>query len=227
MRKVDGSMKVVRETHMSPCPLLEQVTGTRWVGVQFLKHLPADWECVPREPLRFCEAVCQARRGYVDLLPETIRCEGAKRAFGWTLDEEEGLALHLSEKTGIDAARARELVRQVPVLADLYAGIRVGNCADPDVLVTYVRPEAAMRLIRLWETATGHSLHADISSIMAVCGNAVVKAHVSQSISVSFGCPDSRQYGGIQPEELVVAVPTGLLDRFTGIGNTGLPPSAE
>ncbi len=220
-------MKVMRETHMAPCALLEQVTGTRWVGVQFLKHLPADWGCVHREPVRSCEVVCQARQGRTDLLPETIRCEGAKRAFGWTTGREEGLVLHLSEKTGMDTTRARELVGQVPVLADSCAGIRVGNCADPDVLVTYVRPEAAMRLIRLWETATGHRLHADISSVMAVCGNAVVKAHVSQSISVSFGCPDSRQYGGIQPEELVVAVPTGLLDRFTGIGNTGLPQSAD
>lgn len=86
---------------------------------------------------------------------------------------------------------------------------------SPDVLVTYVRPEAAMRLVRAWETATGHSLHADISSIMAVCGNAVVKAYTSQSISISFGCPDSRQYGGIQPEEMVLAVPTGILNRFS------------
>ncbi len=227
MRKVDGPMSVVREVRCSPGPLLEQVTGSRWVGVQFLKRLPADWGCLHREPVRFCEAVGQTREGHTDLLPEAIRCEGAKRAFGWTGGEEEGLVLHLCEKTGISAARARELVGQVPVLADSYAGIRIGDCADPDVLVTYVRPEAAMRLIRLWETATGHSLHAEISSIMAVCGNAVVKAHVSHAISVSFGCPDSRQYGGIQPEELVVAVSTGLFDRFPRITDTGLPLSTK
>jgi uncharacterized protein (DUF169 family) len=118
-------------------------------------------------------------------------------------------------------ARARELVGQVPVLADSYAGIRVGDCANPDVLVTYVQPEAGMRLVRFWETATGRSLSVDISSIMAVCGNAVVKAHVSQSISISFGCPDSRQYGGIQPEEMVIAVPAALLNRFAGVGSRG------
>ncbi len=220
-------MKVVIEAQASPCPLLEQVTGTRWIAVKFFKHLPADWECVHREPLRFCEAVCQARKGHIDLLPETIRCEGAKRAFRWAKGKEEGLVLHLSEKTGVNAARARELVEQVPVLADSYAGIRVGDCTGPDVLVTYVRPEAAMRLVRLWETATGHSLHADISSIMAVCGNAVVKAHVSQSISISFGCPDSRQHGGIQPEEMVIAVPATVLKCFDGIENGGLVPPSK
>jgi uncharacterized protein (DUF169 family) len=216
----------VTEVRSSSYPLLERVTDTRWLGVKFLKHLSADRDSSPSGTMRFCEAVCQAGHGRIELAPEMICCEGARRAFGWMKNKDEALALHLSEKTGMSGDRARELVRQVPVLGFPYAGIRVGDCANADVLVTYVRPEAAMRLVRLWETATGHSLHVDVSSIMAVCGNAVVKAYMNQSISISLGCPDSRQYGGIQPEEMVVAVPTGLLGRFGNIVNrgSGLPP---
>jgi hypothetical protein len=81
-------MEGATEVHSSPCPLLDQATGTRWVGVKFLKCLPADWEGVHREPVRFCEAVCQVGRGCIDLLPEMIRCEGAKRAFGWMKSED-------------------------------------------------------------------------------------------------------------------------------------------
>jgi uncharacterized protein (DUF169 family) len=201
---------------------LEQVTDTRWIGVKFLKYLSAHRDGSPRGLLRFCEAVHQAGHAGMDLAPEMLRCEGARRAFGWRKNRDEALALHLSEKTGMTAARARELVRHVPVLGFPYAGIRVGDCANADVLVTYARPEAAMRLVRLWEVATGHSLPVEISSIMAVCGNAVAKAYMSQSISISFGCPDSRQYGGIQPDEMVIAVPTGLLDHFDGIVNGDL-----
>jgi uncharacterized protein (DUF169 family) len=215
-------MEDVTEVRSSSYPLLEQVTDTRWVGIKFLKHLSVDRDDAPSGTMRFCEAVCQAGHGRIELSPETTCCEGAKRAFGWMKNRDEALALQLSEKTGMNDARARELVRQVPVLGFPYAGIRVGNCANADVLVTYVRPEAAMRLIRLWETATGHSLHVDVSSIMAVCGNAVVKAYMNQSISISFGCPDSRQYGGIQPEEMVVALPTGLFNRLAGIGKSEL-----
>jgi uncharacterized protein (DUF169 family) len=212
--------------HSSSYPLLEQVTDTQWIGVKFLKHLPASRDRVYSSAMRFCEAVCKARRGHMDLPPEMIRCEGAKRAFGWMKNRDETLALKLSEKTGINGDRALELVREVPVLGYSYAGIRVGDSTNPDVLVTYVRPEAAMRLVRLWETATGHSLSVGISSIMAVCGNAVVKAYTTQSISISFGCPDSRQYGGIQPEEMVIAVPAGLLNRLAGVGNRdSVPPS--
>ena len=217
-------MKVLREAHCSPCLFLEQVTGTHWVGVEFLKHLPADWKCVHRDAVRFCEAVHQAGCGRIDLMPETICCEGARRAFGWMKNRNETLVQHLSEKTGVCSDRARELVERVPVLADPCAGVRVGDCTHADVLVTYVRPEAAMRLVRLWETATGRSLHVDISSIMAVCGNAVVKAYISQSISISFGCPDSRQHGGIQPEEMVIAVPAGLVARLAGIADAEATP---
>jgi uncharacterized protein (DUF169 family) len=214
-------MEGAAEARSSSHPGLEQVTDTRWIGVKFLKYLSAGPEGVPHGVLRFCEAVCQAGHACIDLSPAMICCEGANRAFGWMKHKDEALALHLSEKTGINEDRAQELVRQVPVLGYPYAGIRVGDCANPDVLVTYARPEAAMRLVRFWETATGHNLRVEVSSIMAVCGNAVVKAYMSESISISFGCPDSRQYGGIQPEEMVIAVPTGLLGHFDGIVNGG------
>jgi uncharacterized protein (DUF169 family) len=214
-------MENTTEVQSSSYPGLEQATDTRWIGAKFLKCLPVGRDCAHRGALRFCEAVCQASHACIDLSPAMICCEGAKRAFGWMEHKDEALALHLSEKTGINEDRAQELVRQVPVLGYPYAGIRVGDCVNPDVLVTYARPEAAMRLVRLWETATGHSLRVDISSIMAVCGNAVAKAYMSQSISISFGCPDSRQYGGIRPEEMVIAVPTGLLGHFDGIVNGG------
>jgi uncharacterized protein (DUF169 family) len=212
-------MEKTTEERSSSYLRLEQVTDTRWIGVKFLKYLSAGREDVPGGVLRFCEAICRAGHARIDLSPALIRCEGAKRAFGWIKNKDEALALHLSEKAGMTQEQALELVRQVPVLGYSYAGIRVGDCANPDVLVTYARPEAAMRLVRLWETATGHSLRVDVSSIMGVCGNAVVKAYMGQSISISFGCPDSRQYGGIQPEEMVIAVPTGLLGHFDKIAH--------
>jgi len=220
-------MENTTEVHSSSYPLLEQVTDTQWIGIKFLKHVQRDHDCIHCGAMRFCEAVHHAGHGRIDLSPEMICCEGAKRTFGWIRSKDEALALHLSEKTGMNGDRAEELIRQVPVMGYPYAGIRVGQCAKPDVLITYARPEAAMRLVRLWETATGNSLRVDVSSIMGVCGNAVVKAYMSQSISISFGCPDSRQYGGIQPEEMVIAVPTGLLGRFAGIVNHGSPHQSE
>lgn len=197
---------------------LNEATDTKWVGVRFLKSVPTQPEPSCSQPMRFCEAVCRARDGAIDLSAETICCEGARRAFGWVKNNDEVFSRRLSERIAVSPERAGELVRQVPSLGYSYAGIRVGDGANADVLVAYVQPETAMRLIRWWEMVRGRSLHTDISSIMAVCGSAVVKAYMNQAVSISFGCPDSRRYGGIRPEQMVVAVSTDLVKRLGGLG---------
>lgn len=221
------SMESLVEVRLSPQQRLEQTTGIPWVGIRFLKHLPAGHDGGPSNAMRFCEAVFQARRDCITLRPETVCCYGAKRAFGWMKNRDRELATQLAEKGGMTVERAEELVRRVPVLGYPYVGIGVGPFTNPDVLVAYVRPEAAMRLVRLWETTMGRSLRVDVSSIMAVCGSAVVGAYMDQAISISLGCPDSRRYGGIQSDEMVIAVPAGLLDKFRGILDTVSLRSAE
>ncbi len=207
-------MESTTDVHSRSYPRLEQVTSTRWIGVKFLKYLPAAPGGAHTEAIRFCEAIWRVGSGRIDLSPKMICCEGAKRAFGWMKNKDNEVALKLSERIGMNPERVLGLLRQVPALGYPYAGIRVGDCTNPDVLVTYAKPEAAMRLVRLWETIMGHNLRVTISSIMAVCGNAVVKSYMTQSISLSFGCPDSRRYGGIGPDQLVAAMPADLLKKM-------------
>ena len=204
-------MVTTADRHASHYPLLEQVTGTQWIGVAFLEQRPVGHCGVHPGAIRFCEAISQAHTGCIELVPEMLCCQGAGHVFGWTVDGEAALSRKLADRSGVDEERARDLVGQVPVLPPPCAGICVGDSSHPDVWVTYAQPEAVVRVVRLWETAVGRSLAVMVSSFMAVCGNAVVRAHISQSISLSFGCPDSRQYGGVRPEELVIAVPARLL----------------
>ena len=49
---------------------------------------------------------------------------------------------------------------------------------------------------------------------MSVCGSAVVSSYVNHTVSLTFGCPDSRRYGGIGPEQLVLALPADLLTKM-------------
>jgi uncharacterized protein (DUF169 family) len=58
------------------------------------------------------------------------------------------------------------------------------------------------------------SLPIKVSGIMSVCGSAVVSSYVNHTISLTFGCPDSRRSGGIQAEQLVVAMPADLLTKM-------------
>lgn len=207
-------MENLIDAQSSSYSFLEQVTGTQWIGVKFLKYIATNRDKDNSIPMRFCEAVFRARRNQIDLVSETVCCEGAKRSFGWMKSRDQIISLELSEKTGLNINRAFQLLQQTPVLGYPYPGIRVGDRSNPDVLVTYVQPEAVMRLIRLWETVMGKCMRVEISSILAVCGNAVVKSYMNQSVSISFGCPDSRRYGGIEPDQLVVAIPTDLLKKM-------------
>ena len=47
---------------------------------------------------------------------------------------------------------------------------------------------------------------------MAVCGNVAVKAYLTRHICLSFGCPDSREYGRISRDRLAVGIPFQLLE---------------
>lgn len=79
-----------------------------------------------------------------------------------------------------------------------------------------------MQIVRSWQRIYGKNLPLEVSGIMAVCGSAVVNSYVNHTISLSFGCPDSRQYGGIRPEQLVVAMPADLLEEMKDLtGGSG------
>jgi uncharacterized protein (DUF169 family) len=57
---------------------------------------------------------------------------------------------------------------------------------------------------------TGRNLNTEISGIMSVCGNVAVKSYIDQKISISFGCSDSREYGGIERGQLIIGLPHNI-----------------
>jgi uncharacterized protein (DUF169 family) len=182
---------------------LSQISDSDWVAIKFEKEITAN----DIEPVRFCEAVYKARKKTVSLSLSNVCCQGAKRCFGWLKNNDVKLAQMLSEKTGIQKNIALELVRMVPVLNENFSGISLGKDIDGDVYISYAGPESAMKLVRSWQKMTGQNLDTEISSIMSVCGNAAVKSYIEQKISISFGCPDSREYGSIEKGQLVIGLP--------------------
>ena len=99
------------------------------------------------------------------------------------------------------------MIKSVPVQNEMYSGLSLSGHANGDVYISYASPESAMKLVRYWQKATGCNLETEISSIMSVCGNIAVKSYIDQKISISFGCPDSREYGGIKEGQLVMGIP--------------------
>ncbi len=88
--------------------------------------------------------------------------------------------------------------------------IEFGNIEQPDVYVSYLYPESAMKILRQWQLNTRSRLNNPITSFASVCSS-VVDALNRNSIVFSVGCPESRRVGGIGKEQMAAIVPSKVV----------------
>jgi len=194
----------------SICKKLSRISDSDWVAIKFEKQITSN----DTEHLKFCEAVYKAKNRRISLPFNNICCEGAKRCLGCLKNNDVKLAQRLAEKIGMTQNISLELIKNVPVLNEEFSGISLGKYIDSDVYISYINPESAMKLVRCWQKTTGSNLNTEISGIMSVCGNVAVKSYINKNISVSFGCPDSREYGSIKKGQLVIGIPHNIALRI-------------
>ena len=193
---------------MTERQFLEHLTGERWTGVRFLETAPSS----AKPFARLCEAVhCSFKENFT-LLCGSIECLGALRSLGLGRHDEQ-MAWQMSEKTGMPLERAKGLLAATPILTRNVRAVELGATDRPDVLMGYLRPEAAMKLLRHWQQMTGRRLATELSAITAVCAS-LVAAYQDGLPVFSFGCPDSREHGGIGPDRLIAALPQEVVSEM-------------
>jgi uncharacterized protein (DUF169 family) len=192
---------------------LEEKIGGRWSGVKFHRNgFPKD--SLAKKPMRLCEAIKKSSCKPITLKKDLVNCPGALRSLGWEKNGDEEIARKITATTGAKPEIIKKLISATPFIDDDVEAVTVGIYDSPDVAVSYIQPCSAMQLIRQWQQANGDDLDVKVSSVMAACGNVVVRAYVSDKICLSFGCPDSREYGGIGNDRLVIGIPVHLLDEL-------------
>ena len=197
---------------MEELRLLEERIGGRWTGITFGgDNTPK--ENLAKRRMRLCEAIKESYTKPIILTQDLIGCPGALRSLGWTTNLDDNLARKIAEATGTSLDIARKLVINTPHLKR-GVSVTIGNNHSPDIAVSYAQPEAAMRLVRLWQQLKGTDLDIAASSVMAVCGSVVAKAYMTNQICLSFGCPDSRKYGAIGRDRLVIGLPVSMIRDF-------------
>jgi len=194
---------------MEELRLLEERIGGRWTGITFDGDNAVE-ENFAKRRMRLCEAIKESYTRPIVLTQDLIGCPGALRSLGWATNLDDDIARKIAEETGTSLDTARKLVINTP---NLKRGVSVtlGSNNSPDVAISYVQPEAAMRLVRLWQQVRGTDLDIAASSVMAVCGSVVAKAYMTNQICLSFGCPDSRKYGAIGRDRLVIGLPVSMI----------------
>jgi len=185
----------------------KQEFGGLWTGVAL--HYEAVPAAAPvQHEMRLCEAVTRSFLQPIVLPAQQIGCPGARRALG-LVDDDRALAQQMSQKAGVPFDTLRKALAETPCLTAPITAISLGASHDaPDVMVGYVQPKEAMSLLRRWQVFYGHAPAAPLSSFLAICAWIVVRAHKLDEICVSFGCVDSRQFGGIGSDTLVVGMPS-------------------
>ncbi len=187
---------------------LEKLTGHKWTGVRFSR---AAHEKIHPFAL-LCEAVDQSFEKDFVLECAELCCSGALYSLG--LDNDESRMVHrMSGRAGLSPEHTRRIIRETPQLGAGAVSVELGRIDHPDILVSYLTPEAAMWLLRRWQQSSGNRLAASLSAFTALCA-AVVEAYNRDMPVFSFGCPDSRAYGGIAEEKLIAAIPFDLATKL-------------
>lgn len=73
----------------------------------------------------------------------------------------------------------------------------------PDLYIIYVQPVMVTKLLHNL-AKIGVRPFVSPFSLLSVCGNVFSQCYKNNSVSLSFGCPESRKYGGIEKNEVVL-----------------------
>ena len=190
---------------MDAIELFQDHFGLKGVGVKFYNDEIDTSNFQILRDIRFCQAVRIARDQRVFLDKDSIICKGARYALGFEDEAKEAIVNIIKLKRGISKEIAEKLVENIPRIKNSpykYIGL---NVDDPDILIFYINPTRFMEFIKIYQR-TGNSLEVKLSSLTAMCGDVAVQTYLTKKICISFGCDDSREYGDVVDEELVVGI---------------------
>ncbi|WP_292380628.1 DUF169 domain-containing protein [Methanosarcina sp. UBA289] len=154
----------------------------------------------------FCELVQKARMGEGFLISGQ-GCSPGDYVLG--LSEESPAAYYLNSKRYKDAQAAKNAALSLPRLRKRYSFIKIEplslNKGIFDVLILFLKPEKAMRIVQTSAYSEGKRAVLDTIGAASICGDCTVLAY-RQGMGLSFGCKGSRKHSGYADFE----VPLGL-----------------
>jgi uncharacterized protein (DUF169 family) len=154
----------------------------------------------------FCELVQKARMGEVFLVSGQ-GCSPGDYVLG--LSEKNPASYYLNSGRYRNSQAAENAAMSLPKLKKKFSYIRIEplslNAGKFDVLILFLKPEKAMRIVQASAYSEGKRTAIDTMGAASICGDCTVLA-LKQGIGLSFGCKGSRKHSGYEDFE----VPVGL-----------------
>ncbi len=183
---------------------------SHWVKIKFYVDNPNEKNVKELKNVRFCEATKIAINHPVVLDKNSINCPGALFAFGW--QDKSLFYQKCLEKSKLNREALDSMISKFLRLNGDYQYIGLNTKEEPDVIMSYIMPEDAMKLLYLYHNKEGKNLDISLCSMMSICGGIAVKTFIENEITFSFGCAESREFARISRERLVVGVPKKHFD---------------
>lgn len=156
--------------------------------------------------LLFCELVQKARMGE-EFFIAGQSCSPGDYVLGFS--EKSPAAYYLNSGRYKDSQAAENAALSLPRLKKRSCFIRVKplslNKGSFDVLILFLKPEKAMRIVQASAYSEGKRAVLDTMGAASICGDCTVLAY-RQGMGLSFGCKGSRKHSGYGDFE----VPLGL-----------------
>jgi len=175
----------------------------------------------PLKSLRFCEAVNDSFHIPILFITQNLSCMGSKRSMG-LLKNDSNIIQHISEESKVLPKTIRYVLDDTPFFDNPVNNVLLGISEDmerevqPDLYIMYVNPKDSMELVKNYTLITNQLPSIKPSIFLSVCGNAFVNTYKNKVMSISFGCPESRKYGGLKDNLMVVGIPFSICLEIFG-----------
>ena len=172
---------------------------------------------IPTIQMKFCEAANQSFKVPIRLNADNLGCPGARRSIGFESNDKQ-LAKTISVENNLPVKFIRTALQKIPFLNGINH-INLGltgyleNNLQPDLYIMYIQPFKVTGLMhKLAKIAVKPSIPPYF--LLSVCGNVFANCYTNQVVSISFGCPESRESGGIEKDEIIVGLPFSVAENL-------------
>ena len=166
---------------------------------------------IPEKSMKFCEAIDYSFKVPIRINENNLDCPGARRNVGFD-KEDDKLAKAISDNTHIPFNYVLSSLQKIPILMKKAYNITLGITEEmekfiqPDVFIIYTQPVNIMQIIHYYAKKKIKPVISPYS-LLSICGNVFVRSYQDENINISFGCPESRECGGVDNEEIVIGIP--------------------
>lgn len=116
---------------------------------------------------------------------------------GWRYAKDPEAGKHIQEVMGVLGAKEKLFEAMVMAPLDI-------TPLDPDVVVMYVTPAQALRMVIAYAYASGEEIRSVITGQSSLCSS-IAHAYQEKNLSIDLPCMGDRMFGLVQEQEMLVA----------------------